>query len=113
MKKTALAIVGLTLMAGTPYMASADMHEMHGKQGSEFCEKHCKVEKLTQQVNDLTKEIEGTKAAAKKPGSDKIATLVARQKEADAKVKKQAGELAKLQADLEKANKELAEIQAK
>ena len=113
MKKTALAIVGLTLMAGTPYVASADMHEMHGKIGSEFCEKHCKVEKLTQQVNDLTKEIDATKAAAKKPGSDKITTLMARQKEAEAKVKKQAEELAKLQAELDKTSKELADIQAK
>jgi peptidoglycan hydrolase CwlO-like protein len=114
MKKTLMAIIGLTLMAGTPLLVFAEMHEMSGKHGkSEFCEKHCKVEKLTQQVTDLTKEIEATKASAKQPGSDKITSLMARQKEAASKVKKQMDELTALQAELDKANKALEEVEAK
>jgi hypothetical protein len=107
MKKFMILATAVGLLAAWPVVAA----ESHKHAEGEFCAKHCKAEKLGQEVNDLTKAIEATKASTKQPSGEKLTSWMKKKEDAQKKLDKQTAELEALKAELEKADAELSAMQ--
>ncbi len=119
MKKTTIALMGLALLSGGTLMAAEQGMEgmnhgdkaMHMKMSDEYCTKHCNAMEISKQVKDLEKAVEADKAALNKSGgSDKILTLEAKKNEVKKHLNQHIKELNDLKVELEKVEKELADL---
>lgn len=107
MKKLMVLATAMGLLAAWPVVAA----ETHKHAESEFCAKHCKAEKLGQEVNDLTKAIAATKASTKNPSGEKLTSWMKKKEDAQKKLDQQMAELEALKAELAKADEELGAMQ--
>src|SRR5690242_624919 len=107
-KKIIMAAVLLaSLMPQMPVAAELSSHT------SQYCEKHCRTSELRKEVTALEQAIEKAKAEGNVVGSGKMVEIQNRAKATREHLAKHEKELADAQAELDKAETELKQMENK
>ena len=104
MNKTFIALVGMSLLSGSPLIAETTHSE------TEYCLKHCRMEDLRKEVKSLEATIEKDKTSARAGESGKIADLRQKINAAREHLARHEKELAATRVELDKAEADFAQL---
>ena len=108
MNKAIMLAFGAAFLVVRPVLAVEVQH------AGDFCMKHCNVTQLKAEVKSLEKTIAADKAALKSPGgSEKLATLTAKNEKVKKHLDQHIRELEDLKAEADKAEAELNQMEKK
>ncbi|OGR56554.1 MAG: hypothetical protein A3I11_06365 [Elusimicrobia bacterium RIFCSPLOWO2_02_FULL_39_32] len=101
MKNIIALAVGIAFLFAWPLKAAERKHD------ADFCLKHCTSVEISREIKQLENQIELSKNDLKKPGNEKLATIVAKKEEIKKHLKRHEDKLTELRIKLEALEKEL------
>lgn len=111
MKKEIIVAMSLALLSPAAQVYAEDM--MHAHSSAEYCTKHCRTTDLRKEVTALEEAIRKTKAENPMGGGGKLMEMQVRAKATREHLSKHEKELADVQAELDKTEAELKQLEGK